>query len=73
MKTGGSSEPAGISDMSEGGLGGGHVEPGGFRRGSVEMSVGAMVESVGGGGGDDGWEMIAHDSGRAGGGKADCL
>ena len=68
MKTGSSSVHAGISDMLEGG----HVETGECRRGSVEMSAGEMVESVGGGGGDDGWEIKAHDSGRADGRNADC-
>ena len=72
MKTGSSSGTAGISDMSEGGSGGRQVEPGGFRRGSVEISEGELSEVVGGGGGDDGWEITAHDAGSADGGKADC-
>ena len=61
VKSGSSAVHAGISDMSGGGLGGGHVETGELRRGSVEMSAGKVVVSVGGGGGDDGWEINAHD------------
>ena len=61
VKTGSSSVHVGRSDVSDGGLGGGHVETGEGRRGSVEMSEGEMVESVGGGEGDDGWEINAHD------------
>ena len=71
MKSGSSAVHAGISDMSGGGLGGGHVGTGELGRGSVDMSAGKVVESVGGGGGDDGWEIRAQDSGRADGGKAD--
>ena len=61
VKTGSSSVHVGRSDVSDGGLGGGHVGTGEGRRGSVEMSEGEMVESVGGGEGDDGWEINAHD------------
>ena len=55
MKTGRPSlVHGGTSNVLEGGSGGGHDETGECRRGSVDMSAGEKVESVGGGEGDDG-------------------